>query len=241
PYIEPTPPGDPQGNPPDQPDKVVLWDKKLTAEEERSAIIDSIKRWLPENQDRTVAVLLPINSAGAAMVKALKAAGIPYVENLRSTSGARAVVGSLALLLDYLDHPLDLSSLAKVYAVWRRDERGDEENERGIRQVSELLRTIPYAEDFLAPRTSNWLEEAVPYSDQPMLHEHLAKFRGWVQRWSSAVDLPIDQLILTIAGDLFALETEIATAYNAALHLRRLAEFDPLMRLPDFARELRDI
>lgn len=241
PYIEPTPPDDPQGNPPDQPDKVVLWDKKLTAEEERGAIIDSIKRWLPDNQDRTVAVLLPINSAGAAMVKALKAAGIPHVENLRSTSGARAVVGSLALLLDYLDHPLDVSSLAKVYAVWRRDERGDEESERGIRQVSEMLRKIPFVEDFLAPRTSNWLDEAVPPGDQPILNEHLTRFRAWVRRWSGAVDLPVDQLILTIAGDLFALETEIATAYNAALHLRRLAEFDPLMRLPDFARELRDI
>ncbi|MCA9907223.1 MAG: ATP-dependent helicase, partial [Anaerolineae bacterium] len=63
PQIEPTPPGDPQGNPPDNPDAVFLSGQKFSPDEERHAIIRSLKNWLPDNQDKTVAVLLPINSS----------------------------------------------------------------------------------------------------------------------------------------------------------------------------------
>ncbi|MEO1288138.1 MAG: ATP-dependent helicase, partial [Chloroflexota bacterium] len=91
PYIELTPAGDPQGNPPDQPQEVHLRPEKYTAQQERDAIITSLRRWLPENEHKTCAVLLPINSSGAKMVQELRRADLPYVENLRSTSGTRAV------------------------------------------------------------------------------------------------------------------------------------------------------
>jgi len=241
PFIESTPPDDPQGNPPDNPGGIHLGADSYPPEEERSAIVQSLKKWLPENKDKTVAVLLPINSSGANMVQALRKAGIEYVENLRSTTGTRAVVGALSMLLEYLLEPRSSPALMNLYRVWRRDERGDEEAERSINNIAAEIRKIANVEDFLWPRTTDWLEQQVSSAENPGLHQHLLEFRNLVRRWSSAADLPIDQLILTAAGDLFTLETEIATTYSVALYLRRFAELHPEAHLPEYTEELRAI
>jgi DNA helicase-2/ATP-dependent DNA helicase PcrA len=241
PYIEPTPPGDPQGNPPDNPNAVQLRPERFTSEEEREAIIKSLKQWLPQNPDKTVAVLLPINASGANLVQALRKAGIEYVENLHSTTGTRAVVGSLARALDYLTDPKNSGALADSYRVWRRDERGDEEAERSIESIVKELRAINNIEDYLWPRTRDWLDEMGLPGDNAALYEHLVEFRTRARRWQRAADLPIDQLILTLAGDLFTLESEIATAYSVALHLRHQADLHPEWRLPEFSAELYSI
>lgn len=238
PFIEPTPPGDPQGNPPDRPDLIFLMANKFTSNEEREAIITSLQRWLPENQDKTVAVLLPINSSGANLVQALRKANIEYVENLRSTTGTRAVVGALARMLEYLLDPKDSTGLANVYRVWRRDERGDEDAERSIETVVKELRQITHVEDFLWPRTHDWLDEQGLPGDNVPLYEHLLQFRRLARRWQQAADLPVDQLVLTLAHDLFTLEAEIATAYSVALYLRRFADLHPEASLPEFLAEL---
>jgi DNA helicase-2/ATP-dependent DNA helicase PcrA len=241
PHIQPTPPGDPQGNPPDNPDAVQLRAEKFTPDEEREAIIRSLKQWLPENPDKTVAVLLPINASGANLVQALRKAGIDYVENLHSTTGTRAVVGSLARALEYLTDPKSSAALADSYRVWRRDERGDEEAERSIESIVKELRAVANIEDYLWPRTRDWLDEMGLPGDNAALYEHLVKFRTHVRRWQGAADLPIDQLILTLAGDLFTLESDIATAYSVALHLRHQADLHPDWRLPEFTAELYSI
>lgn len=241
PYIETTPPDDPQGNPPDNPQAVHLGADSYAPEEERHTIVQSLKKWLPENQDKTVAVLLPINSSGANMVQALRKAGIEYVENLRSTTGTRAVVGALSMLMEYLLEPKSSAALTNVYRVWRRDERGDEEAERSITSIAGEIRKIANVEDFLWPRITDWLEGAVSAQDNPGLYNHLLQFRSHVRRWSGAADLPIDQLVLTAAADLFTLETEIATAYSVALYLRRFAELHPEANLPEYTEELRAI
>jgi DNA helicase II / ATP-dependent DNA helicase PcrA len=239
PFIEMTPDDDPQGNPPDNPQLVYLRPEKYTSDEERQMIVQSLRKWLPQNLDKTVAVLLPINSSGASMVAALRQANLPYVENLRSTTGTRAVVGALAILLDYLVDPKSGVALAQVYRVSQRNvEADDEEAERAINSIATEIRKLTNVEDFLWPRTTDWLDaKASPY-ENPILHEHLVEFRGLVRRWLAAADLPIDQLILTVAGDLFLLESEIATAYSVALYLRRHAELHPEADLSEFAAEL---
>jgi DNA helicase-2/ATP-dependent DNA helicase PcrA len=241
PLIEPTPPGDPQGNPPDHPDGVFLIGEKVTADEERNRIVRSLRKWLPENQDKTVAVLVSSNNSGTKMVQELRAAGIEYVENLRSTSSTRAVVGSVSKILDHLLKPQDAGLLAEAYRVWRRNERGDEESERMINSVVNELRKIRYVEDFVAPRGLDWLEASAATQENSALLEHLQHFRSVMRRWHAAADLPIDQLVLTIAGDIFVLESELATAYSVALYLRRYAELHPQEHLPHFLEELRMI
>ncbi|MGJ3238992.1 MAG: ATP-dependent helicase [Anaerolineae bacterium] len=239
PFIEPTPKDDPQGNPPDEPQQIHLRAESYTSQAEREAVIASLQRWLPANPDKTCAILLPINSSGAKMVQKLREHNLPYIENLRSTSGTRAVIGSLARILIYLADPKDSSALANCYRVWRRDDRGDEDSERQIQNIAKELRKLKYVEDYLAPRLTDWLSENA--DDNPALLEHLTDFRTRVLRWQRAADLPIDQLILTIAGDIFATDTEIATAYSAALHLRRFADNYPDARMPEYRDELKAI
>lgn len=239
PYIEPTPPGDPQGNPPDDPQNIHFRPEKYTSQTERDTIVRSLKAWLEAHPDMTCAVLLPINSSGAKMVQELRRANVPYVENLRSTSGTRAVVGALARILDYLSDPKNANALANCYRVWRRDERGDEDAERSIENVVKALKKIGNVEDFIAPRLNDWLGENA--SDNEALVEHLEAFRRLVQRWQAGADLPIDQLMLTISGDLFRTDTDIATAYSVALHLRRYADSNPEARLPQYTGELEAI
>ena len=64
PYIRPAPEGDPQPNPPDDPDGVRLIGRKYAPEEEVEAVVKSIAKWLPDHPDVTVAVLVPRNQRG---------------------------------------------------------------------------------------------------------------------------------------------------------------------------------
>ncbi len=243
PHILPTPPGDPQGNPPNDSGSVHLWHEKLTPDAERELVMRSLQRWLPENPDKTCAVLLPINSSGAKMVQRLREMGLPYVENLRSTSGTRAVVGTLWRVLAYLSDPKDSALLSRAYRAWRRDERGDADAERSIENIAKELRRIPEVEDFIWPRpeASGWLYQVAAPEDDEELHTHLSNFRTVVRRWQKAADLPVDQLLLTLSANLFTLEPEIATAYSVALYLRNFADSEPDARLPEFSGELHAI
>jgi hypothetical protein len=101
PYVQPTAADDPQPNPPDDPATIHFVSNRFTPEEELKAVIDSLARWLPENADKTVAVLVPRNTRGVDVINALKARGLDYVEFLSSTSTTRAAAGSIANLLGY--------------------------------------------------------------------------------------------------------------------------------------------
>ncbi|MBN8619897.1 MAG: ATP-dependent helicase [Anaerolineae bacterium] len=242
PLIEAAPADDPQGNPTDNPAAVQIYAGKLNAEEERNLVVRSVKSWLEHHRDQTAAILLPINASGSKMVDALRAAGVEYVENLRTTTSTRKVVGSVQYILNYLSEPKNPVALAQLYRVYRRDEREDAEAEKEIDMIARKLRTLHRVEDFVEPcLEQDWLEANAPRDDNPVLYDHLQAFRAHVQRWQAAVTLPVDQLVLTVAGDLFTLESDIATAYSLALYLRRYADDHPEARLPEFVGELEAI
>ena len=241
PLIQPTPKGDPQPNPPDDPRGVIFYPETMNPTQEAFTVIESAKRWIDENPDQTVAVLVPRNMRGSEIVNMLREREIPYVENLNSTSSTRAVVGSLTRILNYLADPKDPSKLAGVYQVWMRDYRDDPEASAGIASVMKELKKIRNVEDYVAPRLSDWLEDNAPTEDNSALHKQLLDFREMVGQWTRAAELPIDQLILTIAGDIFTDIGDIATAYMVALLLQREGETHPDMRLPEFADVLREI
>ena len=240
PYIQPTPAGDPQPNPQDDPAAVILFAEAFSATKEAMMVVGSCKRWLSDNPDGTAAILVARNTRGSEIVKFLRQAGLPYVENLNSSSSTRAVVGALARLLAYLADPKNAAKLAEVYRVWRRDERDDPAAVAEIKAISEALKRIKQVEDLVAPRLSDWLEHVSEDTDGEQ-YQGLQAFRELVATWQRAAEMPIDQLILTIAGDIFRDVGDIATAHMVALYLARLAETHPLMRLPEFAAELYDI
>ena len=240
PYILPTPAGDPQPNPQDDPAAVILCAEAYSATKEAMAVTKACQRWLAQNPESTAAILVARNSRGSEIVKFLRQAGLPYIENLNSTSSTRAVVGALAKVIGYLADPKNAGKLAEAYRVWRRDDRGEPAADAEIVQVAEALRRIRTVEDLVAPRLIDWLEESEPAASGPAM-EGLRSFRDRVGAWLRAAEMPIDQLVLTIAGDIFRDMGEIATAHMVALYLARLADTHSLMRLPDFAAELYDI
>jgi DNA helicase-2/ATP-dependent DNA helicase PcrA len=218
---------------------VHLVSRKFTPRAEIEAVADSLERWLPEHPDATVAVLVPRNRRGFHMVNELKRRDIPYVELLRSTRDTRETAGALGNVLNYLADPVSPSKLARVYRVWRREDREDPEMVKRLDAVARSLRRCPRIEDFLWPRLGrDWLDEVASASEYLGIGEHLEEFRQLVRRWHEATLLPIGQLILTLAQDLFREPADLALAHKLAVLLEHVSERHPDWRLPELTEEL---
>ncbi len=267
PHIQAAAPDDPQPNPPADPEGIRFIPNKFTPDEEVTAVVNSIKNWLPDHQDWTAAVLVPRNLRGTDVINALKAQKIEFVEFLNSTDKTRLTAGALGNMLSYLSDPSSPTKLARAYQVWRRDWRDPSprgtkqsplnaeiasseerllamtEEERALLKelyshVSELLRKVGETETFTAPRPdSDWLS-ALGESEAESVIVELDAFRVVVNRWLDAVTLPIDQLILTLAQELFTDAADLALAHKLALVLRQAADDHAEWRLPELTAEL---
>jgi len=245
PHIRPTPPDDPQPNPPDAPEKVVLMTTAYTPQEEINAVVKSVASWaaaqaaLPEEERETLAVLVPRNTRGFEVERMLEGESIPHHSLLRSTPSTRKTAGALGNVLNYLADPTSARKLATVYRVWRRVETDEAEVLALRKEVAGLLRKCPHLEAYLWPHAEHdWLATLEPTS---ALLEELAAFREQVCRWQEAVILPIDQLVLTIAQELFVAPAELAMAHKLAVVLRRAADLHPEWRLPELTQELASV
>jgi DNA helicase-2/ATP-dependent DNA helicase PcrA len=237
-YIQPTDPGDPQPNPAVDRAAVRLRDRGLTPEEELRAVADSLAQWLPDHQDCTVAVLAPRNQRGFELIELLKQRGISHVELLRSTSITRQTAGALGNLLRCLADPTSARRLAQAFRVWRRDDREDEEAKELLEATLRRLAACSAVEAYLWPRADHdWLASVTPELDTGQL-ALLSDFRELARRWHRAASLPIDQLVLTLAGDLFTASAELALAHKLALLLRDISLAHPAYRLPELVEEL---
>ena len=247
PHIELTPPGDPQPNPPDDPAAVRLITSRFTVEEELEAVVNSVQRWLPDHAEETVAVLVPRNERGEAVANALKAAGIEYVEMLRSTRETRVTAGALANVVNYLADPASPVKLSTVYEVWRRGDRGDPDAKLRLEAALRALRGCRRVEEFLWPRAfeiTDWRTagpdslDCLSLPDDDLLREQIRQFRDHVRRWQAATTLPTDQLLLTIGHDLFKQPVDIAVTHKLAALIRTVGESHPDWRLPELNAEL---
>ncbi len=247
PYIQPTPEGDPQPNPTDDPDGIHLVGIKYSPQDEILAVADSIERWLPEHPDDTVAALAPRNQRGFELVDELRRRRIEVVDSLlRSTSATRSSAGVLGNLLRYLSDPGSASKLATAYKIWeRRASLGrDEEADGGLSKaqqehLAELLRKCRRVEEYLWPRAGrDWLDEIGLAETDPDLHARLVEFSHAARRWQGAATLPVDQALLTLAQDVFTSPAELALSHKLAVLLRRANDAHPTWRLPELTEEL---
>lgn len=243
PLIQPTPPGDPQPNPPDCLECIRLVERELTPDQEVHFVADAVEAFLAENPEKTVAILSPRNARAYKFADELKRRQIPYMDSLlQSTSATRLSTGAIANILHYLSDPKSSRKLSAAYRVWRRAEREDEEAWKFHRGIAKLIQTCEKLEDYLWPTAGEpWLTQIFKKHDNPAIHEELIDFRKVVQRWQSAVFLPIDQLLLTIAQDLFLDPVELALAHKLSTLLRQFSDAHPDWRLPEFTDELANI
>ncbi len=243
PLIQPTPPDDPQPNPPDCPNCIHFVEQAFTSEEELHFVVNAVAEFLSENPDRTVAILAPSNDRGFKFVDVLRTREIPCVDSLlRSTSATRLSTGALANILYYLGDPANRQKLSAAYRVWRRAEREDEEKWPFHKKVSGIINSCEYVEDYVwQTLKKDWLDNLPEVQDDPEIYQELASFREVVRRWHGAVSLPIDQLLLSIAQDLFLDPVELALAHKLSSLLRQISDAHPDWRLPEFTEELSNI
>jgi DNA helicase-2/ATP-dependent DNA helicase PcrA len=242
PHIKPTPPGDPQRNPPDNPSQIQLISKRYSPDAEVGDVVRSVRRWLeehPEETGKTVAVLTPRNKKGVDVVNALRQAQIPHVELLNSTAATRSTAGVLGNVLRHLSQPTSARQLATVFRAWRRKVWDDPDQQTRLRGIQAWLRKLSRVEDFLWPLAGDALAEASPeLVDDLTAMDLLEEFRELVRRWQAAAALPVDQLLLTLAQVLFSDPTDLALAYKLAVELRHRQNLHPDWRLPELTEEL---
>ncbi len=251
-HIVPTGPGDPQPNPPADRAAVQLVDRDFTPEQELLAVADSLARWIEaqsakaETERETCAVLAPRNQRGFELIDLLKQRDVPYAELLRSTSTTRQTAGALGNVLRCLADPTSARKLATAFQVWCRDDRDDPEAKPLLAAATKRIRGCPAVEAYLWPRAEHdWL---APLSTEVSGDELalLTGFREAAQRWHRAATLPIDQLLLTLANDLFQKPADpsgssgqsLALAHKLAVLLRDVAAAHPTYRLAELVEEL---
>ena len=242
PFIRETPPGDPQPNPPDNPNGIHLYGEALSSAGEINIVVQSLKRWVPQHPDQTVAVLAPRNQRGFEVVDALRAVREPRiecVELLRSTTTTREAARALGSVLRHLASPESPGLLSAAFCVWAQENHGDLAAETRISRWAKTLQSCRQLEDFAWPRPgSDWIERVATLADDFEMRESFERFRVVLQRWHAAVVLPIDQLIMTLGQDLFRNSVDLAVTHSIAVFMRRFAQQHPRAGIGEFAAEL---
>jgi DNA helicase-2/ATP-dependent DNA helicase PcrA len=151
--------------------------------------------------------------------------------------------------LRYLAAPLSGPLLAQAYKVLSArfaEEPADEALDALHKTVTTGLRRCDKVEAYLWPRPDlDWLSDYKPAKDDQAVRAELIDFRKTIAHWLEASSqLPIDQLILTIAQDMYQgadvdqAARDLALAHKLAVVLRQIADDHPDYRLPDLAGEL---
>ncbi|MCE1254913.1 MAG: UvrD-helicase domain-containing protein, partial [Anaerolineae bacterium] len=239
PLIEPAPPGDPQPNPPFLPNSIYISTEKYTPDQELNMITKSAGRWVKDNPDSTVAILVPRNERGSKVIAELNAKNIPNHEMLNSTDSTRNTARLLADILSFLDSPSQPTRLAKVYSGIHLHGGENKANQSVIDANAALIKKCPRLEDYLFPWPGrDWLGNLAVKGYSTEILTGFSEFRDLIIRWLSASLLQIDQLLLTISMDIFINPADLALTHKLALALERAARTHPDWRLSQYVQEL---
>jgi len=253
PLIEPTGADDPQPNP-EGGRPVYLHPHTPTVHDADVAIVKSLKQFVggPAGSTHTVAVLAPTNYRGNAIAKRLSATGIAVDDSLLQVSQhTTEQIHKLAMALEFVGNP-DLQRARRIWReIWRAELeaawKAAEQDEGRLfpvqrQQLGEFLEAgwqrHAFMEDWM-----KMLAGSVPATQSlpSGLRRALARYREILQRWSAAVVLPIDEVVLMLGQDLFRAAEDLALAHRVALHLGDLRRQDPGCSLQDCQQELREL
>jgi DNA helicase-2/ATP-dependent DNA helicase PcrA len=117
-----TAPDDAQGNP--SADEAIVFinykpGQKITPEEELQQVADSLRRYVQNQPERTVAALVPENDHGIKLAEKLRERSVPYEELLRSTTATRDTAQRLRSVIDFLAEPVSPRSGERLAALYR--------------------------------------------------------------------------------------------------------------------------
>jgi len=242
PLIQPTPPGDPQPNPLDEPSGIILYQERLEAAKEISIVAQSVKRWIIDHPEQTVAILVPRNDRGAEMVATLQTLDIDCVELLQTSQSTRTVARILSQVIRFLAEPTSPAHLAEMFKAYIEKRFSSERNNEEIKNASRQLKGLSRVENFLFPAPGEQgINILLPEITESYILDLLEDFRFLVDKWQTASLLPIDQFILTLSNDLFHEPADLAIAFKLAIILARAKFLHPAWELNDFFSELTGI
>lgn len=251
PLILPPPPDDQQFNHASQPGFVNPVDTLYESEKEIEFVVNDIKKYLGNHEKATVAVLTTFNDRGADFVAALRAEGVKVIEMLKVDQTTRETAETLEAVLRFLISPSNQKKLTDLYQKLREKVLADAGNEALYKAVSDALTGLKHPEKYLAPLPGeDWLED-LALKVKPDVYEELCLLRDQLRKWQDASLLPIDQLVITIAQDLYTspadeftsnppIRMELGLAHKMALLLEQAARSHPEWRLKDFADRLKE-
>ena len=249
PYIEPTPPGDPQPNPPAELARIALFGRRARARRRNSRRSSDSLAKLAARSSRS-----DLRRAGAAQQTRLRSRRRAQEPAQRSTTSncckapprpARRRARSATCC--------NISADRTKRRCWRRSTKSGgatsattKPSAARLEHVVKLIRKCPRVEDYLYPQLGrDWLRDdaelAALIGDDPEVGAQLVDFRDLVRRWQEAVLLPIDQLVLILAQDLFKASADLAIAHSIAVVLRQYGDQHPDWRLPNFTEALAEI
>lgn len=178
---------------------------------------------------------------GKEVVGLFEREGVPYTDNLlKLTTETRRAAHRVERIIEYLADPTSPARLARAYMKWRSAAAEEKED---MKRLASLIADCDRLEDYLWPGpAAGWcrrLEEAgtIAAADR----EHLEAFRERVRYWLGLAGLPIGQLVMALAQDLFSDPDQLALAQKFAGLLRRASSYNPDWGLPQFSDELRVI
>ena len=238
--IVPTAGGDPQRNPPPGPAGIQIV-AHPDEEEEVKKLTGNAVRYVLAHPERTCCILAPTNKIGEAMVAALEALQAKHPERmlfqdqLKNPQPVRDVARVLATAVKFCAQPTNMNALAELRdALAGLAQRGSVDRRSRVRT---LLRSVmPERLLFPAPEPEPALPESVEVSVEE--RAELERVAVFAAKWLRASNLPVDQLILTIAQDTLTAENDLAVAHSLAVSLKRLMSIEPDKQLIDLADEL---
>ena len=110
-----------------------------------------------------------------------------------------------------------------------------------MRVFGQALGKLREPESFVFPEQRDFLDNLSWLDGLERFRNLLNEFRTDLQRWSRAVVLPVDELLLTLGNDIFTEPADLALTHRLAVLLAKLANENPMWRLPDLAGELDNI
>ncbi len=246
--ILPTPPGDAQPNPPDSEADIRIKVYRHREDEELPAIAQLATHYARQQPQHTLAILVPTNQIGYNLAEHLDELEAPYDNLLRGGSREREIAAALHAILAVLADPLSARALAAVHAsLYELGHPAASFPAESLERLHAVLRSVHQPEALLFPWERAQWAAALPagiLSEEELTH--LARFTDFLQRLFALRDLPIDDLTLTLADELFAWgkeahENDLAIAYQIAALMRRWHDNRPEYRLPDLVAELADV
>jgi len=249
--IRPTQAGDAQPNPKKESCGISFANHPFEdQDQEATSIVNLCARFLRQNTQATCAVLCPTQYTGTHVVHVLEELDppVPFDDLLVSTPRARSVAGLLATVFAYLDNRTSAKSLCDLFGELTTNGHlgtlpETEPGQRSPTARAEIAIRSLWTERLLFPTDVVTLREALPpslgVSDGEIAL--IQTLRRLVARWVRASAQPPDQLLLTIAQDLYQDEAALAVCHVLANSYRSLQSMHPDWRLREYQRELLDV